>query len=85
MRRSGTTTRIIDSCVQEFFISGITKCVDHNNTKEQSLALQKKVLARLKFEHRLIEGVHFRKAFNETENIYIIINLKSKEDGRTKI
>jgi hypothetical protein len=74
--KSGRTTRIVDQCVQDYFVTGIASCVDHSpNTTETSLALQKKVLARLKFEHRLIEGKDFRKAFNHTGETYQIVKL----------
>ena len=52
-RRTGNTTRIIDSCVQDFFIKG--KCIvkDHYGTRESSVRVFGLVLKRLESEHNI--------------------------------
>jgi hypothetical protein len=54
-RRSGNTTRLIDSFVQDFFIKGKCKTHDHYCTTESNRRVFELVLLRLKNEHEIRE------------------------------
>ena len=51
MRRNGTTTRIIDACVQELFKTGKTTVIDHYPTREASVRAFEILIDRLMREH----------------------------------
>lgn len=77
MRQSGRTTRIVDAAVQEFFEKGVVKLRDHDYGNEElvqrlSRKLQKRVSERLRFEHKLINGVHFKMQFDNGTGLYLI-------------
>lgn len=50
-RRSGRTTRIVDSLVQELFTTGKCQVYDHFGTRNDAIDVFHKVLFRLKHEH----------------------------------
>jgi hypothetical protein len=59
-RRSGRTTRLADTCVQEFFKNGFTVCRDHYPGYRMNDYLWNIVMKRLTLEHPRIE-LHARK------------------------
>ena len=54
-RRMGNTTRLIDSFVQDFFISGKCEVTDHYGSRESNKRVMQLVLLRLKNEHNINE------------------------------
>lgn len=54
-RKMGNTTRLIDSFVQDFFISGKCEVRDHYASRESNKRVMQLVLLRLKNEHNINE------------------------------
>lgn len=63
----GTTTRIVDGLVQEFFANGSCAIYDHDRTVEASTRVFNLVLSRLNQEH----GIHPNNLQLNTENFTI--------------
>jgi hypothetical protein len=63
IRRSGRSTRLTDSYIQELFNDGAIKVYDHHNTPLAHRFLFDNVLRRLSIEH-----THIKLEVNRTEN-----------------
>lgn len=55
-RRTGRTTRLVDSFINELFTQGQVKVYDHHPLNHSSLMVLKMVLKRLKSEHGIDES-----------------------------
>ncbi|WP_044200669.1 hypothetical protein [Flammeovirga sp. OC4] len=51
-RRSGTTTRLVDSHIQELFSKGEVYCKDHYGSAIADRLLFKRVESRMRYEHK---------------------------------
>lgn len=58
-RRTGRSTRIIDSAIQRLFFTGKTKVVDHHSSDQANNSTLHKTITRLISEHQLTMGVDF--------------------------
>jgi hypothetical protein len=74
-RRSGNTTRLIDSFIQDFFIIGYCKIYDHYNSRESYKRVFSLVISRLMVEHNITI-----KDLKLEPNRFIIRNLKYKRE-----
>jgi len=54
-RQSGNTTRIVDECIQDFFMKGECRTSDHYGTSEASKRVYKLVITRLINEHNYVK------------------------------
>lgn len=52
-RRSGNTTRLVDTAIQNLFRGETILCLDHNGHNTADTTLMEKILRRLSIEHSI--------------------------------
>lgn len=51
MRRTGTTTRMVDDYIQDLFKTGSIEVIDHWDTRKSNVRVMDIIIRRLKHEH----------------------------------
>jgi len=86
-RRTGRTTRLIDGYIQQLFEEGSVLIKDHHDSPDSHCYLFRKVLARLKAEHRFQTMMDNKWVVVDEPTLQIIFTgnyLKLLEEGKSK-
>lgn len=77
-RRSGRTTRMVDSLIQWYFREGYVICRDHHDSEMAHRGIAEKVRERLRTEHNFYELKIEKIMLNVTREVFFIVADKGR-------